>query len=798
MRKLLAVVSALFLMLNANSQHSITGRVVSAETNELAYATVKLLAAKDSGVLKATVADGGGNFSFATVASGAYLLRITLLSYADRHINVTVEDKNVELGLLTLDRQAKTLEQVVLTSKRPLFEQKIDRLVINVQDNLTFSGGTAIEVLARSPGVSINNEGQSISLNGSNDILVMMNDKVSKMPVSALVQMLGGLPASSVKRIELISNPGAKYEAGSAGGIINIVLMKGENDGTNGTLSIIAGYGAKERLGITLNMNHRQGKVNVYGNLAVYRTHNEQTYDIRRSIFSGPTRANDTLHSDRETVAGFYSGKIGIDYNPGANTQVGGYVSGFTDPFNLDAVNFSKKELNGTRSFLRIRNEEKNTWSNITSNGYINHKWKKNEINFDLSHLYYSSTNHLFFFNQYLDAQEHVVKTETIQAQKQGPINSVILQLDHTLKIGSRSELQSGLKRSSSYFRNDLSLDSIVNGSAVPNPDLTQLFRLNEDISAAYTSYNTWLGKKTQLALGLRYEYFKLGVNGAAKKLNRTSGDIFPSVFLSKKINDKNTLQASYSKRVSRPAYNDFAPYFTFVDPSTAFTGNENLNQSIIHIVKLDYIFRRYLASFQYRHAGNALVRFQPQVDAIKNTLFYSSVNLDYQDNYSLTFSIPVSFSSKVNMQNNVVLARNIFRTQHLVKNLTVSNNYIEINSSLSISLPHDYSMDITGFFNTPKQTGLSQTRRFGNMNLGAQKKFNKKTSLRFTVTNVLAKGKDWDIVSEPGLDFNLYAEYNYNPTIYRLIYTYNFGSKQAGTTRKKGSGSQDIEGRVR
>jgi hypothetical protein len=777
------------------SYGQVKGKFINYENNPQKNVIIQLLNPKDSVQVKSTLSSDNGIFSISDVSSGNYLLSYTAVDNETKYRNISISETSTDIGIIMIENKNINLSEVVVTAKKPLFEPQLDKIVVNVQENLTFAGGTALEVLSRSPGVNISKERNTISLNGKNEVFVMLDGKIARLPIDALIQMLDGMPAQNIQKIELITNPGAKYDAGSTGGIINIVGLKGKNDGTNGSASLIGGWGGKERLGATGNLNHRKGNLNFYSNVAYYRNHNDQSYTIEREINNNGQIYQNNVFTDRDPLSDYFTGKIGIDCDINKSTKLGGFVSGMTDLFHLKA-NTDVTDTNnlGVTTYTNVKNEEKNNWSNLTTNIYLNKQLTdKQELNFDLTHLYYYNTNNLTNFNNYYNSSNNLLLAEKVDGNKNAPVNARVGTIDYSNKLTEKSKLEFGLKISTAKYNNDIK----VFKQEIVDPTLTQIFTLTENIYAIYGNYNVNLTDKIELQTGLRYEYFDLKSNSLNGDIKRNSGNLFPSIYLSHKFNDKKTLQLSYNRRVSRPSYNDFAPYYVFIDPSTSFTGNENLNQSIVDGFKMDYKYSKYLLSLQYTHEDNGIARFQPQADLVNNTLFFSSLNMKYKDIYTLLFSFPVKVTPWWNIRNNFMGVKQIFRTQHLPENITFDNNYLELNSTFSFELPKKYSVEISGFYHTSKLYGFSRNKEFGNMNLAVGKKINDKHKLTLTINNLLGTYKDWDIVDEPKLNYYFNAQYNFTPFMARLTYNYTFGGNSSNS-RKKGAGSEDIENRIR
>lgn len=776
-------------------QVTLKGKITTSTNDPVPNIAILLLNQQDSIQVKSGLSHSDGTFYINNVLPGSYLLSYKNNDAERKYININNVLADQDIGSIIIETEVNNLNEVIITGTKPLIESHLDKIIVNVQENLTTAGSTALEVLSRSPGVNISKERHLISLNGKSDVLIMLDGKIERLPIDALMQILDGMPAQNIKKIELIANPSAKYDAGSSGGIINIIGLKGKNLGFNGTSSFTAGYGNAENLGTTINLNYKETKFNLYSNFAYYRDNTDQTYHINREINNANEIFLNQVYTDRNPLKNYYSGKIGIDYDITKVTKIGGYILGMMDLFHLQAsTDVIDIDNNGNTSYGNVLNNEKNNWSNLSGNIYLNHQLsEKQDLNFDFTYLYYYNKNNLSNLNRFYHYENNTESFERMDGIKKAPVDVIVGSIDYSNNLSENSKLELGSKFSSSYYNCDIELTKF----GLIDESLEQKFTLAENIFAVYGNYNLRINNKTELQTGLRYEYFNLDSNSATGDIRRKSADLFPSVYLSHKLSELQTLQLSYNRRVSRPSYNDFAPYYVFIDPSTSFTGNENLNQAIVDGYKIDFLYSKFLFSGQYTHEGNGIARFQPQADLENNTLFYSSLNMDYRDTYTLLISFPIKIKPWWNVQNNFMGVRQNFRTKHLQDNLTFTNNYVELNSTFSFQFPKDYSADLFGFYHTAQLTGFSKNKTFGNMSIGVGKKITERQKLTLNLENILGGYKDWDIVDEQKLHYSFNSQYNLSPFTIRLTYSYIFGG-EGKNSRKRGAGSEDVENRIR
>jgi hypothetical protein len=228
------------------------------------HSTVLLLQIKDSSLVKGVVSDSEGKFLVEEIPSGKYLLSGSMLGYETTYIpEISVRQNNQAIKII-LREKLSDLSEVTVQAQKPLFEQLNDRFVVNVRNSIISSGSNVLDVLSRTPGIVVNQQNNSISINGKEGVMVMLNDKLVRLPLDAVVQMLSGMNADQVEKIEIISSPPARYDSEGNAGLINIVNYVGPEMGTNGSFSANMGYGRYERLGSSININHRSKKVNLF------------------------------------------------------------------------------------------------------------------------------------------------------------------------------------------------------------------------------------------------------------------------------------------------------------------------------------------------------------------------------------------------------------------------------------------------------------------------------------------------------------------------------------------------------
>lgn len=305
----------LFACLSLFSQVQISGVIHSTDGRTLPFVNVLLLSAADSALLKGEISEDDGSFVFTDIPANDYRLLLSMVGYAELYSEVLTLSTNQHLSLepFTLLENVAQLDAVTVTARKPLYEQKIDRLVINVENSITSAGATALDVLERSPGVVVNRQNNSIALTGKNGVMVMINGKMNRMPLEAVVQMLAGMPSGNIEKIELITTPPANFDAEGNAGFINIVLKQSNDAGLNGSYSFSGGIGRGSTASAGINFNYRKNKLNLYGDYSFGRETQEQPFLLDSEILlNGNTLQTDT-RSDRDPVQRNHNARLGLD-----------------------------------------------------------------------------------------------------------------------------------------------------------------------------------------------------------------------------------------------------------------------------------------------------------------------------------------------------------------------------------------------------------------------------------------------------------------------------------------------------
>ena len=707
------------------------------------------------------------------------------------------------LNPMTLVLDVKQLSEVTVEAQKPLFEQHLDRLVVNVQSSITSAGATALEVLERSPGITVNRQNNSLAMSGKQGVIVMINGKPSRIPMEAVMQMLSSMSAANIEKIELITTPSAQYDAEGNAGVVNIVIKKNQNFGTNGSYALTMGYGRYERPAASFNLNHRNQKLNLFSDYSFAYTHFWQSMRNQRQVTHQQKIIRTNTLTGRDPVVTNHTGRIGFEYTLTSKTTLSGLVSGFSNKFDIKEIsNTQIYHFSQLTSSIEGKHQEINHWRHLMGNLNLQHMLPNDqELNLDLDYLYYHDNNPHQFAYSYFPKQEGNL-ADNIRIEKLTPIHVWVGKGDYKKGLAEHTKLEAGLKASLSRLENNVLVEDLQEGSWQTNPAFSQNMEMLEDIGAGYLNFNHTFPSKINLQAGLRGEYTRtdLGTPEDPTLIQRRYFNLFPSFFVSKDLTKESSLQVSYGRRITRPTYNNLAPFVYFIDPNTFFSGNINLLPAITDAFQATYRFKNiYLLSLGLSYDKNPIIPWQVYVDPETNKQVAHADNLKNSYSYSLTFTLPIRITSWWDINNNLMGVWQVNRTAIEGKDIKLQAGFGQINMTQSFKLPSNFSAEITGFYQTRTPFGISYIKPLGALNVGIQKKLKEEKGIfRLSVDDLFWTTRWRFVTDQPSLNINqsfvgVFSE----PRIFRFTYSRNFGNKNVSGAKKRSTGSEEERKRV-
>ncbi len=786
------------------AQRTLTGTVMDADEQPLEFANVLLLKAADSLLVRGAVTNEAGVFLFENVQPGSYLVSANMVGFGTTYSEaIPITDAaDLILDPIVLSK-GLTMDEIEIVADKPLYEQKVDRLIVNVESSVVSAGATALEVLERSPGVLVDRFNSSISLLGKNGVQVMINDKITYMPISTLIQFLEGMPADNIKTIELITTPPANLDAEGNAGYINIVVKKRTDEGLNGSYSLSYGYGRGHVSNDNLALNFRRGRVNLFGNYSFSLNQREQLFASSTTYRTENVLENSQTSTDREPTQRNHNVRLGVDYQVSPKTLIGGLFSAFDNKWTMDALNVNNISRNNSLLIRNaIENEERNQQQNLSGNLNLKHQFTPaSSLSFDLDYLAYRNENPTDYENRITDGSNQFLGQQLIRSDKETPIHIFVTSTDFEKSWGDKFHLMAGGKIIQSRFDNDVTVD-IQEGNQpwMTDPQLTNFSELDENIYAGYVSTDFPLGPNTQAQVGLRYEFTdsKLDSREEGILVDREFGRLFPTVYLNHTFNDNWSANLSYARRITRPTFRDMAPFVYFIDLNNFFAGNPAIQPSIADAYKLDLRYKSMFFSVQYTFQDSTIANFQQRFDPETNRLIWLAENLSDSRTLSFTVGFPLTVTPWWQMRNNAIYFRQQNNSFLDGSPISIGRDYLQVNTTQSFTISKRFSGEASLMYTGPSLRGtqlysaMVMVNTGLNINLGEQW-----DNLRLNVNDVF-NSFEWNVESLVDTDdYQFEGLFDFSQTTFVVSYQRSFGNQQVKAARKRQTGAEEVKRRA-
>jgi hypothetical protein len=787
----------------------VTGSVKSAD-GSLDGVTISLLKAKDSSLAKVAVSNKAGDFEMEKIADGKYLISATAVGYTKflgSHFTISPENSTVNVGNLELKSSDQNLGNVQVTARRPLIENKIDKMVVNVDAAVTNVGTTAMDVLEKSPGISVDNNG-NLSLKGKQGVIILIDGKPSYLGGQDLANLLRNMPSAQLDQIEIMSQPSAKFDASGNSGVINIKTKRSNLKGFNGALSLSYTQGVYPKSSNSFNINSRKGKVNVFANAAASYFKGFNNNDLYRKFHNQSTKELKSVfdqNSDITMKGKPISLKAGMDYFVNAKTTVGFVLSGMYNERESSVSSITRilNKRNELDSLNIAETRNRDPWVNYSANVNMRHVINKagREVTADVDYVKYNSRNKSSSDNYtYNPISSAPANSYLLRGDLPSDINIFSAKADYIHPLKKGAKIEAGWK--SSYVETDNNAmftfwDARNNKWAV-DPK-TNHFIYEENINALYVNASKQI-KKVGLQLGLRMENTNAKGNQITdrKTFKRNYSQLFPTAYVSYAVNKTNNLGLSYGKRIERPNYQDLNPFLLFLDQYTYMQGNPFLTPQFSHNVEV---------SHNYKGQLNTALNYTRTTDIIADVF-------DQDDSTRITFRTKRNLATRRNIGAAITLTKPITKVWTLTLFTNIYNNYFEgrinnapvdidftafsANMNNQFRFKNGWSAELSGFFRSKGlEGGTLVTQPLGSFSFGASKQIMKtKGTLRLSVRDPLFIQQFKGSTKFDNIDFSILSRNDTRQV--SLAFAYRFGKNQNNIPqRKRSSASQDEQNRV-
>ncbi len=812
MKNLITLLTIIFTTLSLCSfaqpgKGKITGSVIDGSTKIIESATITLLKAKDSSLVKISASDKTGNFSFENIAAGRYLVSISAVAHQTAYsetVELSAANNEITLHTIRLVPQSKVVGAVTVTARKPLIEQRPGMTVLNVEASPTNAGLNALELLEKSPGISVDNDG-NISLKGKQGVLILIDGKPTYMSPTDLATFLKNMQSSNLDQIEIMTNPPAKYDAAGNSGIINIKTKKGNIKGMNGSANIGYTQGFYPRFNGGANLNYRNNKLNLFGGV------NGGTYEGYNKLIIGRT----FYESDHKTVAGtgdqvslthfkgnYQSAKLGLDYYFSKKDVAGFVVNGNFGDHNQDPNSNSYIRDGSGNVLYKLQSGGVNSslYTNVSANANYKHTFDSTgrELSADIDYIYNNNRSNNNLNTQSFDAND-IKNANLVSLTGHIPsnINIYSAKVDYVHPFKSGLKLESGLK--TSFVHTDNKVDYLRNsGSGWSFDDRSNHFLYDENINAAYAIVSKKI-KKWDLTAGLRLE------NTVSKghqvkndsSFNRNYTNLFPNAGIGYSINDKNQVNLSYSRRISRPDYGDLNPFVYFIDSLTYSQGNPYLQPQFTNNIELSHTYNKFLTTTVNYTRTNDIITELLKQDTEKKTTYQTKENFSSMKQWGLAVmaNFPVKKWWNVNLYAN--LFNNHYNGIYQTDPINISITSLMSNITNSFTMGKGWSGEVSGWYRSKGAEGLLIANPMGAVNSALSKQvFKKKGTFKLGVRDIFNTQQFSGYAKYSDVNVNVAGRRDSRQ--FNLSFTYRFGKTNIPSARRKSGGADDEQNRVK
>ncbi|MES2544183.1 MAG: outer membrane beta-barrel family protein [Bacteroidota bacterium] len=780
----------------------ITGTVVEKITKQpLEYTTVSFVNPSNPKAYAGGITNAKGEFDI-DVIPGTYDIKIDFISFKPIEIKQRDLQVNTNLGQILLQEDASQLTEVVVRSEKTTVEIKLDKKVYNVGQDLLVKGGTVSDVLDNIPSVSVDADG-AVSLRGNENVRILIDGKPSN--AINIAEALRQIPADAIDKVEVVTNPSARYDSEGGGGLLNIILKKGKNQGINGT--VIASVGDPETYGLSSNVNYKSKSYNLFTNLGYnYRTNPGNSITNTEYLNTdGSTRNFIDEKRENERLSKGYNTSMGMDLFLSKSTTWTNILSyRKNNGENPDSVFYNNYDVNHDFVSQTSRfNDQINDSQNIEYSTNVTKNFKRDghKLTFDSS---YSDNKDN---DSSIITSDGIETTQNVQKQTRSQV-----QMDYVRPFGKASQFEAGYRGDFNKLLTDYKVGSIDGtGNYTPNDQFTNILEYKEVVNAFYTQLGTKI-KKFSFLFGLRWEDSNIDINQLVTNDYNTKkyNNFFPSAFFTYEISGKSSASISYSRRISRPRGRQINPFSNYSSNINIFKGNPDLNPAFTDALDFGYLKRWEKLTFNTSlYVNKTTDSFQfirrENGDFVNGTPVILSTPINLATEYRLGFEFTLNYTPYKwwKLNSNFNFFRNETQGDYTYTNSvgdvvtqnfdnTANSWFTRLTSKVTLPYKIDWQTNVT--YNGPQNSAQGRSLGVASANLGFSKDVMKdKGTISLNVQDVFNSRKRIFETHLPGL-LNSYSEMQWRVRQINLSFTYRFNKKK-GEKDKLPKGNQDDGG---
>jgi outer membrane receptor protein involved in Fe transport len=789
----------------------ITGVIIEKVSKQpLEYATITFFNTKNPKIIGGGITNAKGEFDIA-LSPGNYTAKAEFISFKAHEIKAQNYQENTAIGTIALDEDATQLKAVEVRADKTSIEIKLDKKVYSVGQDLMVKGGTVSDVLDNIPSVTVDVDG-AVSLRGNSNVRILIDGKPSNaVNISDALRLI---PADAIDKVEVITNPSARYDAEGGGGILNIILKRGKNQGFNG--SMIVSAGSPENTGISGNFNVKNKESNFFSTLGYNKGNgpgntkiNQENYDDNGDLVSYIEERRENKRK-REGFNGNFGMELYLDATSSWTNTLSLRKNNGGNPENVtydiySPVNpFEKRERN-TDLNRSSQDVEYNT-------NYIK-KFKKDGHKFTIDGAFSVNRdleNSNIYGNGILPIASFISSERTTNKQRQ---NRNLIQADYVLPFGKQSQFEFGVRGNYATLISDYKVeeDLLGNNNFTINTQFTNTLEYKEYVNAAYTQMGTKINKLSVLG-GLRFEDSKIQINQLITQDYNTKkyNNFFPSAFLTYEFNDNTSISLNYSKRINRPRGRFINPFSSYASNVNLFVGNPDLDPALSDAYDLGLLKKwskiTLNTSLYINNTKNSFQVIRKErgdlidgIPVIVNTPFNLATDNKLGFEFTLNYT-PYKwwklngnfnyFSNKTDGSYTYIKTDNTTETIDLYN--TSSTWFTRLTSK--ISFPYKVDFQLNGTYNAEQKTAQGKNKANASMNLALSKDVLKdKGTIAFNVSDVFNSRKRINDLSTANV--NSYSEMQWRERQITVSFTYRFNkqkNEREKTKRENDNGGEE------
>lgn len=789
--------------LAAKEISKISGKVMDQKGQAVSYANVALIAVEGGGLVDGAVSDEEGNFLIESVKSSSVKLVISSIGFkqfeSESFELIPGLEKN--MGTLTIEDEMTGLEEVTVKATRPEIIIEADKTIVNVEGTVMAEGSNAFDVIGRSPGVYVDQDG-NIILNGRTGVTVMINDRPTYMSALDLSNFLRSMPAENIKSIEVINNPSSRFDAEGSAGVINIRLKKNTVDGIFGNVQLGGQYNGLWAPISGISLNVKKGKWSTNANLNYNHYANVNQLEIERNFTfeDGTSNFNQESEISQRNKNLFFNGSANYEINENQNIGLNIQAS---DNLN-SSINNSMTDItsSGTNdiSYLDSYNDGNGGSNRLFANLHYDAKLDTigTKITSDVDFTRMNSDSESLLSNQYWTGNNQ----ENLTNDRILTLNDMFYtiftaKVDFVKPLGKGRTLETGVKGSWVESDNNLDLSKSIEDGPFEQQPGSNRFIYNENVLAAYATYKGNISEKLSFQAGLRGEYSDISGNSVTlEKLNTQQYfNLFPSAFLQHKVSDNYQIVYNINRRITRPNYRLLNPFIYYIDPLTAESGNPNLKPQYSNNIEMNHVVKgSYQFSLTYSETEDAFNQVFIQDQENKTTVTFTD-NFDKTRNVNFRAIAPLQIREWWSTSNMVQVTYNRFKSQIGDDYLDNAQTSYMLRTQHNLNLPKGFKLELIGMYLGPQIWGQGMIDGFGWVDAGITKSIMKdKLTIAVNGTDLFRTQVIYADIKFADIDTN-FRQYRSNQGV-RFTVKYNF-SKGESFRVKSNSGSSEERNRL-